>query len=245
MKRILVWILALFPALELFAQVQANPGAVEALRALTIAYRDADYLSFDMTYYYAEEKSPKVYLDSMRGSFKMKGNRYWYSMANTESLRRDDFIVTVFNEDRIIYLSKPSPDMAGVNPVAMLDSFLSGSQFYSFDLQEDKKEKKLTIHFKDDLPYKKIEYVIDRKTGFISRMTSLVRSDQLADPSISLEPGTTKTYSIVEAVFEHYRLKSFDESAFDTTRYFRKEGKDYVALPPYDAYKIFLGSPNL
>jgi hypothetical protein len=76
-------------------------------------------------------------------------------------------------------------------------------------------------------------------------MISLVKSDQLADPSIPVDPGTTTTYSIVEAVFEHYRVKSFDEKAFDTARYFRMEGKDYVAMPPYDTYKIFLGSPNL
>src|SRR5262245_61132740 len=86
------------------SQSAGNTSALEELRKLGAVYRSASYLSFDVTYKYAPEATPTLYLDSLKGNFKINGDRYWSSLDNTESVSTADYMIMLFKEDLIMYI---------------------------------------------------------------------------------------------------------------------------------------------
>jgi hypothetical protein len=76
-------------------------------------------------------------------------------------------------------------------------------------------------------------------------MINVVRSDQLYDAAVQHMVDAEQSYAIVEAVYSNYRPENVDDGLFNISRYFKKEGDDYITVAPFDMYKIFLGTPNL
>lgn len=241
--RITIGILVLLMAGDIYGQADAAGEAKQLLQQVTEKYRSATHLSFDVAYYYSANKTPATYLDSLQGHFKMNGNHYWFEVAGTESLYSDEYAVVLYKEDKLMYLTKPTANIT--NPVASLEVFLKADTLYTCKLVHQQQYDQLTIDFTGKGPYKRTEYIIDPKTGFIIRMVSLVRSELLYDPSATPAIDPANAYSIVEMRFTHYQENSFDDKALDVARYFKKVGKEYVTVAPYEAYKIFIGSPKL
>jgi hypothetical protein len=227
----------------LSAQNKEVPDAIGELRKLMQAYRNVSQLSFDIGYYYSDSKNPAEVLDSLEGSCKMKGSSYWTTIDQTETLCSNGMVVVLYKEDQIMYLAKPSAAMQ-LGPLALADSFFAQKHLYNCTMTQDKAEKRIIVDFKDASVYKRVEYFIDRKSGFITRMVSTVRSEQMSDPAVR-SLADSDSWSIVEMRMRNYKTQGLDEKTFDPGRYFKKEESGYVTLPPYDTYKIFIGSPNL
>ena len=227
------------------AQSPDKKHALEILRSLSERYKSYKSLHFTITYRYASENKPGVYLDSLKGDFKMSGNRYMYRMDSTEFIGNGDLTVILYKQDRVMFLSKAAPAMQAGNPMALMDSLLLKNDSVNCQLTETKEEQKIKISFRPGLPAREIEYTIDRKSSFVTRVVNVVQSKQLYDPSVRSLVEGNNSYAIVETDFTNYREGDFEESELDPGRYFKKEGKDYVALAPYNSYKIFLGTPDL
>ncbi len=220
-------------------------NVVSELRAASERYRKAQYLAFDISYRYYNEKQPGVYLDSLNGSFKLNGNNYWYELDNTEAIGNADFMVMLFKEDKIMYLTRPSAFSMSQNPVSMIDSFLTGRTDIKYSISREHNLKRLTLEFDSGAKYKSIQYDIDQSSGFISRMTCVVKASEMYDASVKSQVEDSDVYVVVEAGFKNYRQSGFNVNQFNTARYFKKEGEEYVALPPYETYKVFLGTNTL
>jgi hypothetical protein len=218
---------------------------IDELKAISERFRNTKYLSFDIKYKYSSEDKPTTFLDSLDGSFKINGNNYWYAMAETEGVANTDYTILLFKEDKIMYLSKPSSVSIAQSPVAIVDSFLTDRPGIKYTLDIQKKQKTIVLEFAENQKYKRIEYDIDAITGLISKMTCVVQASEMYDPSVKTQIEDNSVYVIVEANFKNYRENSFGESLFDTAKYFKKEGEEYIALPPYDSYKVFLGKNTL
>ncbi|HWK05712.1 MAG TPA: hypothetical protein VNS58_18860 [Puia sp.] len=245
-KKILLFILlssGLYAGLQ--AQTPEKQRAVELLRSLSDRYRNYKSLHFIIVYKYSSEDKPGVYLDSLKGDFKMSGSSYRYILDSTEFIANKDLTVVLYKQDQVMFLSKTSPAMQSGNPMALLDSILLKNDSVNCQLTETKEQQKIRISFQPGLATRAIEYTIDRKSGFVTRMTQVVQSQQLYDPSVrSLVEGHS-SYSIVETDFSNYREGDFDERELDLGRYFKREGNTFVTIAPYDSYKIFLGTPDL
>jgi hypothetical protein len=218
---------------------------INELRKISERFRNSRYLSFDINYRYASEQKPSVFLDSLDGSFKLSGNKYWYTMADTEGIGNSEYTILLFREDKIMYLSKPSGVSIAQNPIAMIDSFLTARPGIKYSIDVQKKQKKITLEFDGNEKYKKIEYDMDAVTGFITKMSCVVQASEMYDPSVRSEIEDRSVYVVVEADFKNYRENSFVDSLFDTAKYFKKVGEEYIALPPYESYKVFLGTNTL
>ena len=154
-----------------------------------------------------------------------------------------------------MYLAKPSdpslnPSMAisaTVVPGAatQFENLLKNDTTIRCSIKELNNQKRITIEFTIPATYKKIEYYINNKTGYLEKMINVERSDQLYDASVQHLVDAEQSYAIVEAVYANYRPGNVDDNLFDVNRYFKKEGDDYITVAPYDTYKIFLGTPNL
>lgn len=233
----------LLPFLQ--AQTPEKQHAVEILKSLSDRYRNYKNLRFTISYKYASEEKPGVYLDSLKGDFKMSGNRYKYVLDSTEFVANGELTVVVYKQDRILFLTKASSAMQSGNPMAVLDSILLKNDSINCQLSETTAQQKIRILFKPGMATRSIEYTIDRKSGFVTRMINIVQSRELYDPSVRSLVAGNSSYAIVETDLTNYREGAFDESELDPGRYIKKVGKEYVTVPPYDSYKIFLGTPDL
>jgi hypothetical protein len=246
-KKILLWIL--FISNGLLSVLQAQPPekqrAIEVLRSLSDRYRGYKNLHFTISYRYSSEDRPGVYLDSLKGDFKMSGSSYRYIVDSTEFIGNRDWTVVLYKQDRVMFLSRTSPAMQAGNPVALLDSILLKNDSVHCQLTETKELQQIRITFRAGLPTRAIEYTIDRKSGFVTRVINIVQSRQLYDPSVQHLVEDNSGYAVVETNFMNYREGDFDERELDLHRYFKKEGKSLVTVAPYDSYKIFLSTPDL
>jgi hypothetical protein len=220
-------------------------AVITSLKNLSAKYREMKYLGFDIAYRFSDEKKPSIYLDSIRGSFRMNGNDYWYSLDSTEAVGNSDYMLMLFKEDKIMYLTKPSAFSIAQSPVSLIDSFLAKDPGIIYSIVEENKLRKIQLQFKEGLKYKKIEYEIDKSTGFITKMSCVVKASEMYDASVRQQVDDSGVYAVVDAVFTHYSFGKFDSSQFNTAKYFKKEGEEYIALPPYELYKVFLGNNTL
>lgn len=220
-------------------------NVINELRAASERYRNTKYLGFDINYRYYNEQQPGIYLDSLGGSFKLNGNNYWYELDNTEAIGNADLMIMLFKEDKIMYLTRPSAFSMSQNPVSMIDSFLTARTDVRYSISRERNTKRITLDFDSGSKYKSIRYEIDAISGYISKMTCVVRASEMYDASVKAQVEDSDVYVVVEASFRNYRQSGFNDSLFNTTKYFKKEGEEFVALPPYDSYKVFLGTNTL
>jgi hypothetical protein len=224
--------------------------ALQAIRSLAAKYQQAQYLSFDIVYRYAAENKPGVYLDSLRGQYKLHGNRYWSILDNRESIYDTRLLLMRFEEDSIIYLAKPGTGAkqagAGNVGLAMLDTVLFNTKDAQYAWAETNTEQLVTVSFIGPVACRRMTWHIDRATGLLTKMVSLVRSEQLYDPSVRSQITEAATsYVIVETLYSNYRQGAFTDKVFDLGKYIKKEGQDYVTVAPYERYKVFIGTPGL
>src|SRR5258708_9512938 len=166
-------------------------------------------------------------------------------MDSTEFIANKDLTVVLYKQDHVMFLSKTSAALQSGNPMALLDSILLKNDSVNCQVSETKEQQKIRISFQPGLATPAIEYTIDRRSGFVTRMMQIVQSQQLYDPSVRPLVEGHSSYAIVETAFLNYREGDFNERELDQGRYFKKEGKTFVTVAPYDSYKIFLGTPDL
>lgn len=244
-KASLIFLVCLTSRTTLSAQPADGTKIQDLFRAVAEHYRNAGNLSFDVTYKYAAEGEPGRWLDSLSGNFKMNNSSYWYRLDSTEAMGTRDYALILFREDRVMYLSRPNSQTRSANPLTQFDSLVLKDNKVKAGLTEDGNQELVTLEFQPGLVYKRITYYIDRKTYFLTRMISMVRSDQLYEKSVRSMMKGTDSYVIMETDYNNYQRGGFPEGELDTGRYFKKEGGEYVTLPPYDSYKILLASSNL
>jgi hypothetical protein len=190
--------------------------ALRLLQQLATTYKNTTHLSFDVQYRYAAESTPGA----------------------------NDYVIMLFREDKVMYLAKPGAGKT-THPVAMIDSLLVNSAGMALQLTDNKQWTTITFTFPPAYPCKKMEYVIDKKTGWLVKTVNVVRSEEMYEAAARPFIEGAVTYAVVEASYTNYQKDGFDDSVFDNDRYFKKQGAEYVTVTPFDTYKIFLGTPNL
>jgi hypothetical protein len=248
MSTILKTILILLSCCPLLSAAQGQSSdkrqVMEAMTRLSNRYKNFKRLSFTIAYKYASEDRPGQYLDSLKGSITVSGNRYWYSIDSTEYIGGSDLSVILFKQDKIMYLVRPSATQRSANPLAMLDSFLTRNDSVDCRLTETGGLETITMTFKPGMASKRVEYCIDRNSGLLIKMINVVPSKELYSSSAKPLVKGNSSYAIVETEFRDYREASGEELP-DPGRYCKKQGDRYVTIAPYESYKIFLGTPDL
>ena len=231
----------LFLPVFLYAQEDLSKASVE-LKKLAERYTAPAGLSFEIEYKYADAEKPGQWLDSLKGKYKIRGKEYWYVLDNTETMGNLDYTIILFKEDKIMYLSKPSPASMKTNPLSLVDSFIF-KKIQKAEIEIGGSQKKISLSFRPGSIYKKIDYYINVSSGLIDKIVQIVSSDQLYESSVRSLVGPS--YAIVEIAFQHYARNTAEDDFFRTDHYFKREGASFLTVTPYESYKIFLGSPDL
>ncbi|MBS1565363.1 MAG: hypothetical protein JST39_13300 [Bacteroidetes bacterium] len=207
-------------------------------------YMKSPRLSFDILYRYSDEQAPGVYLDSLRGSCKMDGNRYWCLLDSTETIYNASQAIVLYRQDKLIYLTSPSSKAPAKGPLGQLDSFLDRKMVIRYAATHTDGKTIVTIGYDRGCAYKQVQYYINDNTGLLEKMVSIVRSSELYAPG-ARDQAAANSYAVVETLFSNYREQSFDTGIFDSSRYFTRQGGIYTPAASYNQYTIFLGKTGL
>lgn len=230
-------------AMQGFCQVNEKSRAGEALKEAAAQYKATPSLSFDVKYRYADAESPAQYLDSLKGSFKINGDNIWYQLDATETIIEKGVAVILFQEDEIMYLSKNAPAAAQMLPLQSIDSLIGHEQTEG-TIRQVASGSHITLQFSEHPSFKSMEYYIDAKTGWITTMRMHVKASFLYEQSVQALLEGEEKYVYVDIEFTNYRQNRYGQEVFATSKYFKREGDRVVSLPPYQHYKVFIGSPN-
>ena len=245
LQRILLGIIFTGSLLRSPAQQPAKKQrAVTRLQAIAERYRNYKGLHFSIRYRYADEAKPSAWLDSLKGDCTLNGDQYHYTLDSTEFFSGKEISVILFKQDQLMYLARGTNAVQQGNPMALLDSLLLKNDKVDGQVQETKDEQTIILSFRRPQKVKQVEYVVDKTTGYITKMISIVPARELYDPSVQ-QKVEGDTYAIVETSFTNMRQGDPAGKEWDLSRLYKKEGKEYIPLPPYDNYKIVLGSPDL
>ena len=173
-RKIIACVALITCVLAALGQQNDKQKVAEILRDVSINYSRPGSLGFDISYRYANEQQPDISLDSLKGSFKISGDQYWYSLDNTEGIGNKEYIVMLFKEDEIMYLTKPSVSIMQ-NPVALIDSILIDNDSIQAQLNITSRQKRIKMDFMPGMKYKTIEYEIDL-SGYITKMKCVVQA---------------------------------------------------------------------
>lgn len=204
-------------------------------------------LSFDIRYTYASELYPEQVLDSLSGHADIAGSSYYYQMANTEMTANDKYVVTLFKEDKIMYLSKPVA-LNAADPLEQMRASIRTAGVTRCSVTEKGTLKSISVGFKEGGPYKELQMNFDKSSGYLISMRYVLKTTMLMETTGGANaevPEGYGEYAIVQSYYEHYKQLSGKEKAFDSSQFFYKEGDEFKPTAAYSEYKVFVGSPDL
>jgi hypothetical protein len=250
MKKILITGILFVSAGIIYAQTgtENDPGSIKRFLEKTHrAYLEADRLSFQVHYRYANSSQPGKYVDSLSGQIAMDKNNARYVIGGMETMVNSKYTIQVLPEEKLIYLSKTRRN-AMMDPLNLLDSLLLQAGRAKTTLSTGKQLSTLTIRFDQGQPYKSISITIDRQTGFFQKVNyDLYTKDWVDDAQINQpdRPAPYEKEGRVEIVFTNYQKGKVDEYLFDETMYFTRQGNSFEPSERYNGYRVFVASPNL
>jgi hypothetical protein len=220
---------------------------VTELKKVQAAYK-AHPLSFDVKYTYAGDSAPDRALDSLSGRMEMAGDNYRCLIDSTETIRNSRYNITLFKEDKVMYVSKPSVVASGTDPLQVMRSAMQRSGAGECNILREGRNKIFRISFKEGSPYRKMEMTVDTTSGYITGMRYIVKTVLLMESQDNKEAAAQQgydEYAVVQVSYSAYRKIPADLSRFNEHTYFRKEGSELLTTEAYNDYKLFVGTPNL
>lgn len=245
--RIAAMIMLLFCACQLFAQQTASEKGIELLKKMTDRYNSNNYLRFDMEFRYSAESDPGKYLDSMKGTARIDGKRYSYNLGNTNLIKTDNYMISIFSEEKIIQLirlqqsdSSSPMESAGISSsmINALDSMQQKDQV-KITAAENAGQYIVTLQFSAHPSWKSVEYVIRKKDDFLERTTIVAKMEEMLGPGLQ-GMDLVQGYAIIETIFSGYDTGKPDPALLQNESYFTQHEGSFEPVAAYKDYRIML-----
>lgn len=220
--------------------------AMACLQKARSLYTDSGGLRMNIVYYYAGESAPSRYLDSVKGSLVLKGADCRMKMDGVETIANERFSITLFEEDKLMYLSRPVTG-ASYNPLASLDTLLAHLKGGECKVLHEKGYTIVQITFTPGQAYKKMLFRIDDTSGFLAGTSMTLQTRFLAPDAgqDTLKKMGYDEYAIIETRLSGYRRESVASAYFSEEQFFYRQDKAFLVTDRYRDYKIFVATPNL
>ncbi|MFB6455608.1 hypothetical protein ACE38W_10090 [Chitinophaga sp. Hz27] len=240
-SKYLLLLLALFLAGNVAAQGDIEK-ATTLMQRVKHAY-DSVNMSFHLTYSYATADKPSVVTDSLSGDAHIFGGNSYMTLGNVILLKNKQYNITVFKDDKLIMLGKPSQLTQDAQlPADAIISALKNAGLTNCQLRNVKGKVTIQMDYSDFAPYKSLEMTIDEPSLRILSMSVKVKKP--ADPD-AIAPPEADTYVIVKTVFTGFKNETGNSNAFDEKIFFTRNGETFKPSPAYADYQVFLASPNI
>lgn len=247
----LILLLCLNTCIYTASKAQQNvtvESVIGLLKQMRAGYDSIANLSFDVAYTYSKQNTPAEVLDSLSGRMQVSNHRYHWNISNTEMIANDKYVVMLFKEDKLMYITKPAQQtINNLDPFARFDSSLFLMKGLQCSVEKKKNIVNISLHFPDSSSYKQIGLSIDQKTGFMISTLFIIKPEALKQfgdfDSEDLKGGNSCVR--IEARYFNYSKEIIEDTVFSEDSYFKKTGTAFTTAEPYNDFKIFIGSPNL
>ena len=248
-KLIFLLLLNICYCVSIKAQQNTSVEAViSLLKQMRAGYDSIPDLSFDVSYTYTKQNAPGDILDSLSGRMQASNKQYHWSISNTEMIANSKYVIMLFKEDKLMYITRPGSQNMNFDPLARLDSSLFLLKGLQCLMGTKKNSTTVALNFPESSSYKQVELDIDKNTGFITHSRFVVKQDALqdfGDFDNNIDKVTDNSYCVIEARYYNYSKDSISASLFSEVNYFKRSGSEFSTVAPYNDYKIFIGSPDL
>lgn len=231
-----------------FVSIQAQDIKIEKeFSLIQSAYKKSEYLSYTVQYLYAKEKTPHNYIDTVNGKYRINRNRFWGVLDNVEFIQDDSLFISLYPEDKVIFLSSAAPDWMSINP--NWDSIWKAKkESVKVLTQQEGDFTKIEMLYTGDSATKKTELWYNTQSHMLQKIIYVIKqpygSASGYDES-EAEQNEEGEFAVIEIRFSEYSNTEFDLSVLNANEYVKKNGKEYLPAEKYQDYKIFIGSPNL
>jgi hypothetical protein len=220
-----------------------NPILLECMN-INKAYRASSYLSFNVRYTYALDSTTIIIKDSSHATYKMNGYRYWGSIDSVEFMQNDSFQIALYKPEQVISVGLPAYNYAQTLPMAQWDSLFFRNSKFTYTMTADSGFKKITVNYDSDMPVKKFEMWYDSVNYRIQRIR--YKMDEATSDEEYENSGTLSgKVAIVDVFFSNYQTGTFTDDVFNSANYIYKSGSSYQPIALYEAYEVFIVSPEL
>jgi hypothetical protein len=241
MKRLLLFITVFILTVPVMAQLD---NATRILKNIQLAYT-AHPLMFDVKYIYSNEHTPDKILDSLKGRIEMNGNDYRYQLDSTETIHNSKYNIILFKEDKIMYLTGASAQVAAQDPLQSVQTILEKSGVTSCTISNEKGKTTIRFDFAAGGACKQMKIIADTVKQRLYAMQYIIKTTLLKDAQDDTEMEGYEEYALVSTTFSNYHDLLPDSSRFDEKVFFYKEDTAFKVMPAYEEYKIFVATPNL
>jgi len=233
---------------EVIAQADPRAEALRTFSRIRQAYAESVPLGFQVKYTYANESSPLKVLDSTNGYIEVGAKGYYCKLDSTETIQTDSVTVLLFNEDKVMYLSKKSTNstMLKTNHVALLDSFFLRVPGLQVSVSAERSSRNISLVFPPGLDYKKITFIVDTSNYFITSAVYTVKTDKMMEqPGGGFDKTQYDEFALVKADFFDYTKEPGNTDRLSAGNYFTISKDGVMTTGKYKDYQIFAASPNL
>lgn len=246
-SRITLMIMLVLCTCTTWAQSSVSNSGIGQLKKMAGKYNQSGSISFNMQFRYSTEADPDVYLDSLRGSVSINGNLYTYTLGNTILIRTDEYMISIFSEEKIMQLirldslnSKSPMETTGVSNamIAALDSMQFSGLVKIFDTSAAGQHI-VTIQFNNHPSWKSVQYVISESDGFLQRTVIVTKMDEMFGPGLQGK-DLADGYAIVETIFSDYSMHRPEPGPMQSERYFTRNGQEIEPVTAFKDYRIIL-----
>jgi hypothetical protein len=245
MRKLSITIVAIFYIVNTICG-QSNKKLLAEIKQLQNTYKKDRALQFDIRYVYSKESRPSALLDSLEGKMEVSGNNYRIELNNTVTIKNDQYVINIFKDDKLIYVTRPSWSERSTSPSMLIDSAFANISNLTYTIDSNTSIKRLALNFPKESSYKKVLFTINNASGYVTKVRYIVKTDRLL---MTTGPGDAAKgndeYGIVEATFSNYKKGQNMPEVFDEKVFFIKKGNEYIPTDKYKDFSIFLGSPNL
>lgn len=191
-------------------------------------------VSYEVKISYTRLDAPGAAPDTVSGMVKIAGRQLHYLMDGVETISNERYTVTLFHQDKTMYLNKPvaTPEQQMV-AVANLSQVVGDVK--EWFLKTEGKEKILQLTYPAGMQYKQAVFIIDARSGYLK--STRITMDVLAEDTLH----AVEVYSR----FVNYQPIPNGYNGFNESNYFTRKGDDFIVTPTYRDYQIFKASPNL
>lgn len=235
-------LLCVFLAKKGWAQTELERATAMLVRVKN-AY-DSGSMSFRLRYTYASADQPAMVTDSLLGEARFCGTNSYMSLGNIIFFRNKSFNISVFRDDKLIMLSKPSIRENEMQmPTDYLTTVLKNTGVTKCSIKRAKQLVVITLEFAEAATCKFMEVVIDEPHSLITSM--MVKVKKPGNPGANEPLSGEAQYAIVRTEFSGFKVEPCDPAGFDENIFFTRKGDVFKPAPKYADYQVFLASPNI
>ncbi|RFS21145.1 hypothetical protein DVR12_17575 [Chitinophaga silvatica] len=200
-------------------------------------------MALDITYTYADEQTPDIITDSLKGYVLVSGENYRGEIGNTLTVKNSRYSIIAFRDEKLLYVARSSDSSANpdaISPFRLIDNAIKSAGIKNCVIKEKNGSIQLSFVFPEKTSYKSMKIVLDKKSKKMLEISYIIKKSLLP----SEEKTTKDLYAQVKTLFNYRNIGTIAKTDFDEHQFFTNKANVLVPATAYQGYEVFIGSPT-